>query len=148
MLFSGKENVFICLVAFQKIIRKIFFGVRKRRRKRPKNIFWCLEKKKEKTNPEKHRQNPKKTQKKNHQRLTLDWVRRHGASRVPIRDRDRRRDLAKARRSRLTSWDCDRWRDLAKRRLRSRKAPRRSQSAQCFARSARTGGSSAIIGLD
>ena len=26
----------------------------------PKNIFWCLEKKKEKTNPEKHGQNPEK----------------------------------------------------------------------------------------
>ena len=27
MLFSGKENVFICLVAFQKMFRKIFFDV-------------------------------------------------------------------------------------------------------------------------
>ena len=26
----------------------------------PKNIFWCLKKKKEKTNPEKHGQNPEK----------------------------------------------------------------------------------------
>ena len=34
MLFSGKENVFICLVAFQKIFRKIFSDVWKRRRKR------------------------------------------------------------------------------------------------------------------
>ena len=34
MLFSGKENVFMCLVAFQKIFRKIFSGVWKRRRKR------------------------------------------------------------------------------------------------------------------
>ena len=34
MLFSGKENVFMCLVAFQKIFWKIFFGVWRRRRKR------------------------------------------------------------------------------------------------------------------
>ena len=34
MLFSGKENVSMCLVAFQNIFRKIFFGVWKRRRKR------------------------------------------------------------------------------------------------------------------
>ena len=34
MLFSGKENVFMCLVAFQKIFRKIFSDVWKRRRKR------------------------------------------------------------------------------------------------------------------
>ena len=27
MLFSGKENVFMCLVAFQKNFRKIFFDV-------------------------------------------------------------------------------------------------------------------------
>ena len=31
---SGKENVFMCLVAFQKIFRKIFSSVWKRRRKR------------------------------------------------------------------------------------------------------------------
>lgn len=42
----GKENVFMCLVAFQKIFRKIFFGVWKRR--------------KEETNSEKHGQNPEK----------------------------------------------------------------------------------------
>ena len=34
MLFSGKENVFMCLVAFQKIFQKIFSGVWKRRRKK------------------------------------------------------------------------------------------------------------------
>ena len=33
MLFSGKENVFMCLVAFQKNFRKIFFGVWKRRKR-------------------------------------------------------------------------------------------------------------------
>ena len=34
MLFSGKENVFMCLVAFQKNFWKIFSGVWRRRRKR------------------------------------------------------------------------------------------------------------------
>ena len=34
MLFSGKENVFMCLVAFQNIFRKIFSGVWKRSWKR------------------------------------------------------------------------------------------------------------------
>ena len=34
MLFFEKENVFMCLVAFQKIFRKIFSDVWKRRRKR------------------------------------------------------------------------------------------------------------------
>ena len=34
ILFSEKENVFMCLVAFQKIFRKIFSDVWKRRRKR------------------------------------------------------------------------------------------------------------------
>ena len=34
MLFSKKENVFMCLVAFQKIFWKIFSGVWRRRRKR------------------------------------------------------------------------------------------------------------------
>ena len=34
MLFSRKENVFMCLVAFQKIFWKIFSGVWRRRRKR------------------------------------------------------------------------------------------------------------------
>ena len=65
MLFSGKENVFMCLVAFQKNFWKIFSGVWKRRRKR-------------------------QTQKKNHQQLTLNWVWRRSASRAPVR-RPRRR---------------------------------------------------------
>ena len=34
MLFSGKENVFMCLVAFQNIFRKIFSGIWKRSWKR------------------------------------------------------------------------------------------------------------------
>ena len=71
MLFSGKENVFMCLVAFQKIFRKIFSGVWKRRRKRQSQ-----------QNTDKTQ---KKTQAKNHQRSTLDWVRWRGASRAPVR---------------------------------------------------------------
>ena len=78
MLFSGKENVFMCLVAFQKNFRKIFSGVWKRRRKRQTQ------------------KNTDKTQKKNHQRSMLDWIRWRGASRALVR-RPRRR-------SRLTAW--------------------------------------------
>ena len=66
MLFFGKENVFMCLVAFQKIFQKIFSGVWKRRRKRQTQ------------------KNTDKTQKKNHQRSTLDWVRRRGALRALV----------------------------------------------------------------
>ena len=82
-----------------------------------KNIFWCLEKK-EKTNPEKHGQNPGKKS------STIDaWLgstercfTSSSSTTVPSivindaisrrRDRDRRRDLAKARRSRsmARSW--------------------------------------------
>ena len=92
----------MCLVAFQKIFRKKFSGFWKRRRKR-------------------------QTQKKNHQRSTLNWVRRCGASRASIRrprhpsrseiaisparsrfsrDRDLRRDLTTARshRSLINKW--------------------------------------------
>ena len=76
MLFSGKENVFMCLVAFQKIFRKIFSGVWKRRRKRQTQ------------------KNTDKTQEKNHQRSTLDWVRQRGALRAPVR-RSRRRSRSK-----------------------------------------------------
>ena len=169
MLFSGKENVFMCLVAFQKNFRKIFSGVWKRRRKRQSQ------------------QNTDKTQKKPRQKIINDRrsTRFDGAvlrelqsddravDRAVVgldgaisrrRDRDRRHDLAKARRSRLTSRDCDRRHDLVKHQSRSRKASRRSRSAQCFARSrsriavvelelarsARTGarGSPAIVGLD
>ena len=50
MLFFGKENIFMCLVAFSQIFRKIFSSVWKRRRKRQtqKNMnktqidAWCL----------------------------------------------------------------------------------------------------------
>ena len=47
MLFFGKENVFMCLVAFQKKISE--------------NIFWCLEKKKEEAKPRKTRTKPRRT---------------------------------------------------------------------------------------
>ena len=62
MLFSGKENVFMCFVAFQKIFRKIF------------SVF----------GEEEGKDKPRK-KKKNHQRSTLNWVRRRGASRAPVR---------------------------------------------------------------
>ena len=64
MLFSGKENVFMCLVVFQKNFRKKFSGV------------WKMLQGKDK--PRKHGQNPD-------WRSTLDWVRRRGASRAPVR---------------------------------------------------------------
>ena len=67
--FSGKENVFMCLVVFQKIFRKIFSGLENATRK--------------KTKPEKQTQHPD-------WRSTLDWVRRRSASRAPVR-RPRRR---------------------------------------------------------
>ena len=57
MLFSGKENVFMCLVAFQNIFRKIFSGVWKRRRKRQ--------------NPEKPRHTQKNTVRSRDQRRDL-----------------------------------------------------------------------------
>ena len=97
--FSEKENVFMCLVAFQKNFRKIFSGVWKRRRKRQSQ------------------QNTDKTQKKPRQKIINDWrsTRFDGAvlrelqsddravDRAVIgldgaisrrRDRDRRREIA------------------------------------------------------
>ena len=85
MLFSGKENVFMCLVAFQKNFWKIFSGVWKRRRKRQ--------------NPEKHGQNPEE-----HGAISRSarcFVRSRSRERetpfvsIAISNRDRRRDLAK-----------------------------------------------------
>ena len=92
----------------------------------PKNIFWCLEKKKENTNPENH--NPK-----NHQRRQAIAI--DGA--IAIRDRDRvafsarSRSTARSRdprsrsrifltRRRSQRRDCDQRRDLAVRRFSSR----------------------------
>ena len=133
MLFSGKENVFMCLVVFQKISRKIFFGV------------WKMLQGKDK---------PKKTRTK--PRLTLDarWVRRRGASQALVR-RPRRRSrsreaLRRFARSRSTLCEIAigakaRARSMARSReasivisakarlqltARSREAPRRSRSAQ------------------
>ena len=57
--------------------RKMFSCVLLHFKKFSEKYFLCLEKKKEKTNPEK--------KKKNHQRSTLNWVRRRGASRAPVR---------------------------------------------------------------
>ena len=105
---SGKENVFMCLIAFQKIFRKIFSGVWKRRRKRQTQ-----------KNTDKTQKKPKKKII-NDRRLTgFDGaVLRELQSDDRVVDRDRWRDLTKAR-SR-SSQDRDRQRDLAKaRRLRS-----------------------------
>ena len=105
---SGKENVFMCLIAFQKIFRKIFSGVWKRRRKRQTQ-----------KNTDKTQKKPKKKII-NDRRLTgFDGaVLRELQSDDRAVDRDRWRDLTKAR-SR-SSQDRDRQRDLAKaRRLRS-----------------------------
>ena len=57
----------------------------------PENIFWCLEKKKENTNPEKHKPQPRSSP--------------TTAPSIAIRDRDRRRDrnLAFFARSRSTA---------------------------------------------
>ena len=54
-------------------------------KKFPKNIFWCLENATRKRQTQKTRTKP---------RLTLDWVRRRGASQAPIR-RPRRRSWSR-----------------------------------------------------
>ena len=92
------------LVAFQKIFRKIFSGVWKRRRKTQiqKNTS--------------HNPDPvRRPRRRLRSEIAIDDVIAISPS---SRDRDRRRDLAKAR-SR-SSRDYDRRRDLAKRRRRSR----------------------------
>ena len=99
----SKENVFMCLVVFQKIFRKIFSGVWKMLQGKIQN-------------------------QKNKHSTQIDARRSTGFDSVVLRelqsnDRAVDRDLAKHR---AASQD----RDLAKRRLRSRKAPRRSRSAQ------------------
>ena len=88
MLFSGKKNVFMCLVVFQKIFRKIFSGV------------WKMLQGKDKTR--KTNTAPK---------LTLDWARQRGASRAPVwwprrwsRSREAPRRFA---RSRSTARSCE-----------------------------------------
>ena len=73
MVFFRKENVFMCLVVFQKNFRKIFSGV------------WKMLQGKDK--PRKHGQNPD-------WRSMLDWVRRRSASRAPVR-RPRRRSRSR-----------------------------------------------------
>ena len=86
-----------------------------------KNIFWCLEKKKEEAKPRKTRTNPEE-----HGVISRSTVRSRIASDGAILDCDWWRDLAK-RRSRLARpvlreiaiSDRDRRRDLAKRRSRS-----------------------------
>ena len=123
---SGKENVFMCLVAFQNIFRKIFSGVWKRRRKRQ--------------NPEKPEQTQKNMARSRDRRRDLTKRRSRSARMVlreiAISDHDRRRNLAK-RRSRsartvlreIMASDRDRRRDLTK--YRSRRSRSRER---CFAR--------------
>ena len=73
----------------------------------PEKIFWCLEKKKENTNPEKHKPQPRK------KIINDDKSSPTTAPSIAIspslRDRDWRRDLAKARSrsSRDCAIDCD-----------------------------------------
>ena len=62
----------------------------------PENIFWCLEKKKENTNPEKHKLQPRK------KISNDDKSSPTTAPSIAIRDRDRRRDLGSGAISRLT----------------------------------------------
>ena len=83
--FPEKENVSMCLVAFQKIFRKIFSGVWKRRRK---------------TQIRKHKPQPRK--KKNHQRRKC--FQSDDRAVIAIRDRDRRRDRDPRSQSRRRSW--------------------------------------------
>ena len=136
MLFSGKENVFMCLVTFQNIFRKIFSGVWKRRRKRQ--------------NPEK----PGQTQK-NTARSRDGWsdlgsrsTSRSREASIAIganstsRDCDRRRDLTKRRSQstrtvlrEITSSDRDRQRDLAKHRSRWSRSRERCFARDCAAQS-------------
>ena len=106
----------------------------------PKNIFWCLE------NATRKRQNQK-----NKHSTQIDARRSTGfdsavlrelqsddrtvdrnlaMQRAALRDRDRRRDLAKCQSRSTRRWDRDQRRDLAKCRLWSREALRRSRSAQ------------------
>ena len=123
----------MCLVAFQKIFRKIFSSVWKRRRKRQ---------------TQKNGQNPEKKIINDRRSIGFDGaVLRELQSDDCAVDRDRRRDLAKAR-SR-SSRDRNRWRDLTKARSRSSRS-RIAIVGLELVRSARTGarGSSAIVGLD
>ena len=106
ILFSGKENVFMCLVVFQKIFRKIFSGV------------WKM------------LQGKRQNQKNKHS-TQIDARRSTGLDDAVLRelrsdDRAVDRDLAKHR---AALRDRDRRRDLAKRR--SRSAQRRDRNQRC-----------------
>ena len=71
----------------------------------PENIFWCLEKKKENTNLEKHKPQPRKKSSTTTNPVRRDLAKAISQSTVrslSSRDRDRRHDLAKRRsRSRI-----------------------------------------------
>ena len=101
MLFSGKENVFMCLDVFQKIFRKIFFGVWKMLQGKDKPI--STQTKPRLTLDARHlaapentsrsrRTNPSRPRRRSRDR---EAPRRFAGSRsARTRDRDRRRDLA------------------------------------------------------
>ena len=125
MLFSGKENIFMCLVAFQKMFRKIFSGVWLCSWKyHRKHIFYLLltfshifSVAKQLYNIihssiQKHKQNPEKKIIKSSQiKRRMKRERRLGLTRGKIVRRRRSRDRAAMccdcdRRG--TSWDCGR----------------------------------------
>ena len=119
MLFSGKENVFMCLDVFQKIFRKIFFGVWKMLQGKDKPIST-------RTKP----------------RLTLDardLAAPENTSRSrrtnPSRPRRRSRDREAPRR--FAGSRSARTRDRDRRFARSRRSWSR-EAARCFARSRST----------
>ena len=106
----SKENVFMCLVVFQKIFRKIFSGV------------WKM------------LQGKRQNQKNKHS-TQIDAQRSTGFDgavlpKLQYDDCAIDRDLAKRRSRSARRRDGDRRRDLAKRQLRSRKAPRRLRSGR------------------
>ena len=111
----------MCLVAFQKIFRKIFSGVWKRRRKTQiqKNTS--------------HNLDPvRRPRHRSQSEIAIDGAIAISPS---LRDRNWRRDLAKARSQ--SSWDRDRRRDLAKRQSRSQIFLSRLHTRscdRCFAR--------------
>ena len=65
-------------------------------KKFPENAFWCLEKKKENTNPEKHKPQPRK-------KIINDDTEHRPTTAPSIAIRDRDRDLAFFARSRSTA---------------------------------------------
>ena len=106
MLFSGKENIFMCLVAFQKMFRKIFSGAWLCSWKyHRKHIFYLLLTFSRLPNkyiisfiPQ--YKNTNKTQKKKYHQIRSNWEKKEEREALGF---DKRRDRA--------AWFCDRdWR--------------------------------------